>query len=131
MSSDRSPLQGPVSTSKQWGHHHLHQTKNMLVITMDLVLELIINVHLRTHVDADFTMSIVQFHIDNQDIVIYHKVICYFEFPRIGVAVALRPGDFLLFNPHEPHSISSCCRREDDGVYVIVIGHGIGGNISR
>jgi len=34
------------------------------------------------------------------------------------VAVALRPGDFLLFNPHEPHSISSRCNREDD-VYII------------
>ncbi len=28
-----------------------------------------------------------------------------FAFPRIGAAVALRPGDFLLFNPHDPHSI--------------------------
>ncbi len=33
--------------------------------------------------------------------------------PRIGTAVALRPGDFLLFNPQEPHSISSCCKSGD------------------
>ena len=39
-SSDTSPVQGPVSTSKQWGHHHLHQTNNIHVITLDLVLEL-------------------------------------------------------------------------------------------
>jgi len=77
-----------------------------------------INVHLRTHIDGDFTMSIVQATIDNQDYVIDDKVICYFAFPRIGVAVALRPGDFLLFNPREPHSISSRCRREDD-IYII------------
>ena len=77
-----------------------------------------INVHLRTHIDGDFTMSIVQATIDNQDYVIDDKVICYFAFPRIGVAVALRPGDFLLFNPREPHSISSRCSREDD-VYII------------
>jgi beta-galactosidase beta subunit len=63
-------------------------------------------------------MSIVQATIDNQDYVIDDKVICYFAFPRIGVAVALRPGDFLLFNPREPHSISSRCRREDD-IYII------------
>jgi hypothetical protein len=63
-------------------------------------------------------MSIVQVHIDNHDYVINDKVICYFAFPRIEVAVALWAGDFLLFNPHEPHSISSCCRREDN-VYVI------------
>ena len=63
-------------------------------------------------------MSIVQAHIDNHDYVMDDKVICYFAFPRIGVAVALCPGDFLLFNPNEPHSISSCCNREDD-VYII------------
>ena len=78
-----------------------------------------INVYLRTHVDADFTMSIVQVHIDNHDYVITDKVMCYFAFPRIGVAVALQPGDFILFNPHELHSISSRCRREDKDIYVI------------
>jgi len=77
-----------------------------------------INVHLRSHIDANFTMSIVQAHIDNHNYVIDDKVKCYFAFPRIGVAVALCPGDFLLFNPHEPHSISSCCRREDD-IFII------------
>jgi len=41
-----------------------------------------------------------------------------FAFPRIGAAVALRPGDFILFSPHEPHSISSRCNREHD-VYII------------
>ncbi len=63
-------------------------------------------------------MSIVQAHIDNHDYANDDKIICYFAFPRIGVAVALRPGDFLLLNPHEPHSISSRCNREDD-VYII------------
>jgi hypothetical protein len=77
-----------------------------------------INVYLRSHIDADFTMSIVQAHIDNHDYANDDKIICYFAFPRIGAAVALRPGDFLLFNPREPHSISSRCNREDD-VYII------------
>jgi hypothetical protein len=63
-------------------------------------------------------MSIVQTHIDNHDCVIDDKVICYFAFPRIGVAVALRPGDFLLFNPNDPHSISSRYSREDD-IFII------------
>ena len=77
-----------------------------------------INVYLRSHVDRDFTMSIVQVHIDNH---VYHfddKILCYFAFPRIGLAVALRPGDFLLFNPQEPHSISSRCKKEDE-IYCI------------
>jgi hypothetical protein len=77
-----------------------------------------INDYLRSHIDPDFTMSIVQAHIDNHDYANDDKIICYFAFPRIGAAVALRPGDFLLFNPREPHSISSCCNREDD-VYII------------
>ncbi len=66
-----------------------------------------INVYLRSHIDRDFTMSIVQAHINNHDYQVIDRILCYFAFPRIGMDVALRPGDFLLFNPHEPHSISS------------------------
>ena len=77
-----------------------------------------INVYLRSHVDRDFTMSIVQVHIDNHVYQFDDKILCYFAFPRIGLAVALQPGDFLLFNPQEPHSISSRCRKEDE-IYCI------------
>ena len=73
-----------------------------------------INVYLRSHIDRDFTMLIVQAHIDNNAYQVDDKILCYFAFPRIGMAVALRPGDFLLFNPQEPHSISSRCRKEDE-----------------
>jgi hypothetical protein len=72
-----------------------------------------ISVYLRSHIDWDFTMFIVQAHIDNQDYQVDDRILCYFAFPRIGMAVALRPGDFLLFNPQEPCSISSCCRTGD------------------
>jgi hypothetical protein len=73
-----------------------------------------INVHLRSHIDQDLTMSIVQAHTNNHNYQVNDKVLCYFAFPKIGMAVALRPGDFLLFNPQEPHSISSRCRSEDE-----------------
>jgi hypothetical protein len=73
-----------------------------------------INVYLRSHIDQDFTMSIVQAHTNNCDYPVNNKILCYFAFPRIGMAVALWPGDFLLFNPQEPHSISSRCRSEDE-----------------
>ena len=73
-----------------------------------------INVYLRSHIDQDFTMSIVQAHTNNRDYQVNDKILCYFAFPRIGMAVALRPGDFLLFNPQELHSISSRCRSEDE-----------------
>ncbi len=73
-----------------------------------------INVYLRSHIDRDSTMSIVQAHTDNCNYQVDDKILCYFAFPRIGMAVALWLGDFLLFNPQEPHSISSHCRSEDE-----------------
>ncbi len=72
-----------------------------------------INVYLRSHIDWDFTMSIVQAHINNHNYQVNDRIVCYFALPRIGTAAALRPGDFLSLNPHEPHSISSCCRTGD------------------
>ncbi len=54
-------------------------------------------------------MSFVQAHIDNHDYQVNDRILCYFVFPRIVAAVALRPGDFLLANPQELQSISSCC----------------------
>ncbi len=41
-------------------------------------------------------------------------MVTYFCFPTIGVAVPLRPGDFLLFNAKLPHCISSRCKFEDE-----------------
>ncbi len=40
-------------------------------------------------------------------------IVCDFAFSWIGIAVALRPGDFQLVNPQEPHSTSSRCKAED------------------
>ena len=37
-----------------------------------------------------------------------------FGFPRLGVAVPLRPGDVLIINPLEPHSVSSRCYESDE-----------------
>ena len=42
------------------------------------------------------------------------NVVAYFCFPTIGVAVPLRPGDYLLFNARIPHCISSRCKFEDE-----------------
>jgi hypothetical protein len=77
-----------------------------------------INVYLRSHTNQDFMMSIVQAHIDECLYTASDSIVCYFCFPRIGTAIALRPGDFLIFNPQEPHLISSRCNPEDD-VYCI------------
>ncbi len=68
---------------------------------------------MRSHINQDFTMSIVQAHIDNHNYQVDDRISCYFAFPRIETAVALRPSDFLLFNPQEPHSLSSRCKSGD------------------
>jgi hypothetical protein len=77
-----------------------------------------INVFLCCHMDLDFTLSSVQVNIDNTDYCMDDKIVCYFCFPRIGMAVVLRPGDYLLFNAREPHCLSSRCH-EDDQLYSI------------
>ncbi len=41
------------------------------------------------------------------------NVVVYFCFPTLGVAVPLRPGDFLLFNAQIPHCVSSRCKHTD------------------
>ena len=73
------------------------------------------NVFLRCHTDNDFTMSMVQIHLKGK--VKYNiddDVVVYFCFPTLGVAVPLRPGDFLLFNALIPHCVSSRCRQANE-----------------
>ena len=71
------------------------------------------NIYLQAHVDRDFTQSIVMV-LKNQRCKNEDDVAAYFCFPRLGVAVPLRPGDVLIFNPLEPHCLSSRCRKTDD-----------------
>ena len=42
------------------------------------------------------------------------KIIAYMCFPKLGITVALRPGDVIIFNPCEPHVISIGCNDKDD-----------------
>ena len=73
------------------------------------------NVFLRCHTDQDFTMSISQVFVKGKSrYLLNDDIIVFFCFPTLGVAVPLRPGDYLLFNPLIPHCISSRCKYEDD-----------------
>ena len=69
------------------------------------------NVFLNVHTDADFVWSMVTIvakgNMTNND-----AITCYFCFPTIGVAVPMRNGDILLFDPRVPHCVSS--RRQGD-----------------
>ena len=73
-----------------------------------------INIHLSSHIDEDYTWSVVSVHLYDHEYKPHDRVVAYFCFPRIGVAVALRPGDILVFNPTEPHAISSRCNVNDN-----------------
>jgi hypothetical protein len=73
------------------------------------------NVFLRCHTDADFTMSITQVFLKGcPEYQLNDRIIAYFCFPTLGVAVPLRPGDYFMFNALIPHCISSRCNMEDE-----------------
>ena len=73
------------------------------------------NVFLRCHTDEDFTMSMVNVHLKGMhQYSTSDPTVVYFCFPTLGLAVPLRPGDFLLFNPRIPHCVSSRCRQADE-----------------
>jgi hypothetical protein len=72
-----------------------------------------VNLHLECHTDDDSSYSIITVHLANHQYILNDRVLCYFCFPRLGVAVALRAGDIFIFNAHEPHCISSRCDNND------------------
>ena len=76
------------------------------------------NVYLRAHIDHDFTYSVIQAHVERPVYGVKDEVVCYFCFPKRGIAVPLRPGDFLLINALESHCVSSRCRSDED-VFVL------------
>jgi hypothetical protein len=71
-----------------------------------------VNVYLRSHIDLDFTYSVIQVHVDDSDYGLLDDVVCYFSFPGLGVTVPLKPGDFLLVNALEYHCLSSRCQSD-------------------
>lgn len=73
-----------------------------------------VNLHLRAHVDDDFTYSVIQVQIDEMEYGYDDEVACYFCFPTHGIAVPMRPGDFLLINALEYHCVSSRCNITKD-----------------
>ncbi len=65
-----------------------------------------INYSAPAHIDDDFLFLIHQLNIGNQPYHLHDSVCQYFCFPQYGVAIGLRPGDVLLFNPHVYHCLS-------------------------
>ena len=65
------------------------------------------DVHLSSHTNDNFGYSLVSVHIENQQYQYRDRVVAYFCFPSMGMAVALYPGDILASNPREPHAVLS------------------------
>lgn len=73
------------------------------------------NIALNSHTDDDFFLSCMTVLWSRKDYPLKDcPVVQYFVFPEDGIAVALRPGDVLLFNPRVAHCSSSRCHFEDD-----------------
>ncbi len=71
------------------------------------------NYYLNSHLDDDFFYSLTTIASEfglQEDVDKYRmdaKVCNYFTFAEQGIAVALRPGDMLIFNPRYHHCLSS------------------------
>jgi hypothetical protein len=59
------------------------------------------------HKDDDFLFSIFQLNVAGEgEMAVSSAVAQYFCFPELGYAIAVRPGDVLLFNANVYHCIS-------------------------
>ena len=70
-----------------------------------------LNVCLNSHTDDDSFYGVVTT-LDADPLKspqLDDDVALYFTFPTLGLAIALRPGDILIFNPAIYHSVSSRC----------------------
>lgn len=64
------------------------------------------NVFLNMHLDKDYGWSVTTVVANDSDM---DSIVCYFVFPLRGIAVAIRNGDVLFFNPQEAHCVSARC----------------------
>ena len=77
------------------------------------------NVFARCHTDEDFTMSVTQVYLEGVDVYsVADRVVAYFCFPTIGVAIPMCPGDYVIFDATLPHCVSSRCHSGDNVVGV-------------
>jgi hypothetical protein len=76
-----------------------------------------VDVCLATHTDKDFTFSAISVKC-RSDCHPKERILVYFAFPALGIAIPLRVGDVLFFNPNEPHCITSRVS-ETDSIYIV------------
>ena len=76
------------------------------------------NAILATHTDKDFAYSAVSVQCRSECHRNEERVLVYFAFPALGIAIPLKVGDVLFFNPNEPHCITSRIM-ETDHIYCV------------
>ena len=104
-------------TKQLLGHKTMTATKGGEVVLESKIFNAITytkNVHFSCHTDMDFTQLVITCYKQGHVCDCNDDIVVYFCFPRIGIAVALRPGDILVFNPREHHSVSSRCTLDHD-----------------
>ena len=67
-----------------------------------------INANLNSHKDNDFTYCATSVHM-KREYKVDDNIVVYFASPKLNVAISLRSGDILFFDPLEEHCVSSCC----------------------
>ena len=72
-----------------------------------------INVHLIFHTDDDAKYSVSSVYQYDHPYKLNNNILACLSFSRLGMAVALRVGNVLIFNAHEPHLISRQCNNHD------------------
>ena len=72
-----------------------------------------LNVHLSCHSNEDFNYPIAFVLKEGHTCSRKDKIVSYFSFPSLGIAMAMRPGNLIIFNPRLPHCISSRCNNDD------------------
>lgn len=76
------------------------------------------NVFLNVHIDEDYTWSLTSVIPEDDGGAEDERIICYFCFPTLKIAVPLRKWDILLFNARVPHCVSSRCDGTKDAFCV-------------
>ena len=97
---------------------HLHSKTTPYQCKMYSALVFGLNFHLSCHGDEGFNYSIAFVLKEGHTCSQKDTIVSYFSFPSLGIAVAMRPGDLIIFDPTLPHCISSRCNN-DDRIYCI------------
>ena len=101
---DASLLRGMKRAKEVCGHHTITELYAAVAFTQKAFLQV--------HVDDDSGLCMVTIMggTDKKDYFMDDPIQAYFAFPTEGIAVAMRPGDILIFNPRVPHAVSSAAQ---------------------